>query len=397
MPLTKSELLMERARNLAPVLRERAAETDRLGRLPDATIADLISTDLLKCLTPERFGGYGLDWRVSARVVQEVASGCGSSGWVLNAYCCTAWLISLFPLATQELIFGGKGYVLGPCPLNARLGQARKVEGGYRISARAAFASGIYHSEWAVACATVERDPASSTDHVGPTAIFFAVPRSDYEFDPSGWSVLGARGTGSSTLVMNDVLVPDSRVLDNDDVLNGTTPGAALHRSPVYKTPMVPCILLATAASLVGVAEDSVAAFREQVRSRVFALSGDSQLQTTAAQMRLADAASNADAAALILAASLEEMTRYMEDGAIPPDARAKYRLRGAFVASLCRSAVDFVKDGSGATALKNGTRIQRAFRDVHMMSGNHGLQSDSVRELYGRFALGLPYTAGDI
>jgi len=209
--------------------------------------------------------------------------------------------------------------------------------------------------------------------------------------------VLGVRGTGSSTLVMRDVFVPDARVLDHEDVFNGTTPGAALHGAQLYKTPMVPCIVLATAASLVGVAQDAVAAFEEQIRSRIFALTGESQLQTVSAQIRLADAAANADSASLILQSSLEDMTRHMQAGTLPLAARAKYRLRAAFLAGLCRRAVDFVKDGAGATALKNGSRIQRTFRDIHMMSGNHGFQLDSVRELYGRFALGLPYSAADI
>src|ERR1044071_3963039 len=63
-----AEALIERARSLVPALRQRAAQTQELRKLPDETIADYKRFELLRCLQPTMFGGYGSDYRVFSRM-----------------------------------------------------------------------------------------------------------------------------------------------------------------------------------------------------------------------------------------------------------------------------------------------------------------------------------------
>ncbi len=73
------ETMLQRARDLVPVLRERAAETERLRRIPDATIGDLHDNGLLRILQPARVGGGEFDYGLMVEVSAELGRGCGST------------------------------------------------------------------------------------------------------------------------------------------------------------------------------------------------------------------------------------------------------------------------------------------------------------------------------
>ena len=72
------------ARALAPVLRERAVETDALRRLPDENAADMKAAGLFRVIQPARCGGWQMDFHAHLDVVAEIAAGCGASGWCLG-------------------------------------------------------------------------------------------------------------------------------------------------------------------------------------------------------------------------------------------------------------------------------------------------------------------------
>jgi 3-hydroxy-9,10-secoandrosta-1,3,5(10)-triene-9,17-dione monooxygenase len=77
--------IVQRARDMVPVLRERQAECEALGRIPQATNDEFVSAGFYRILQPRRFGGYEFDMSTFARVMIEVSRGCPSSGWVLGA------------------------------------------------------------------------------------------------------------------------------------------------------------------------------------------------------------------------------------------------------------------------------------------------------------------------
>ena len=63
--------LVGRARDLVPVLRERAQKTKELRQIPEETMRDLEDAGLLRCLRPERVGGYELDYGCQAFIAPE--------------------------------------------------------------------------------------------------------------------------------------------------------------------------------------------------------------------------------------------------------------------------------------------------------------------------------------
>ena len=94
--------LLERARCLAPVFKERAIEAEKERHVPLQTVQDLIESGILRIIIPQRFGGYQLDWETLMGALMELAKGDGSQAWVAAVYSIHALDISMFPEKTQR-------------------------------------------------------------------------------------------------------------------------------------------------------------------------------------------------------------------------------------------------------------------------------------------------------
>src|SRR5215469_14237054 len=136
-PMTPGEYL-GRVRALLPAVRERAAQAERLRRLPDETFADFQEAGLFRALQPKHYGGYELDPDVFYRAVTEVGTACGSSAWILGVIGVHNWHLAIFPPQAQEDVWGEDSSVQLSTSL-APTGTVERVEGGFRISGRWSF------------------------------------------------------------------------------------------------------------------------------------------------------------------------------------------------------------------------------------------------------------------
>src|SRR4029077_10706155 len=140
--------LLARAEALIPVLRERAPHAEELRRLPDETIADLHSTGLFRMLQPARVGGSELPYRALFELTAVIGQGCGSTAWVLANLAAHHWLLAMWHPEAQDEIWGESPDSLISSTLIFARGRARRVEGGYRLSGRWPFSSGVDPSTW---------------------------------------------------------------------------------------------------------------------------------------------------------------------------------------------------------------------------------------------------------
>src|SRR5256886_1641740 len=142
------EELLARAEGLIPVLRERASRAEQLRRLPDETIADLHSSGLFRMLQPARVGGSELPLRAIFELTAVIGRGCGSTAWVLANLAAHHWLLGMWHPEAQNEIWGESPDSLVSSALIFARGRARPVPGGYRLSGRWPFSSGIDPSIW---------------------------------------------------------------------------------------------------------------------------------------------------------------------------------------------------------------------------------------------------------
>ncbi|MFD4509356.1 hypothetical protein [Streptomyces sp. NPDC058457] len=137
--------LLAAAEKLVPMLREQAVEAERIGRLTDPVIDAFRDAGFFTAMRPPETGGAAIGFGTFVDLVQTLARGDASAGWVGAFLISHNWLLTRLNARAQEEIFadGGPGLAAAAA---APPGTAEPVEGGYRVTGRWRFASGIMHS-----------------------------------------------------------------------------------------------------------------------------------------------------------------------------------------------------------------------------------------------------------
>jgi 3-hydroxy-9,10-secoandrosta-1,3,5(10)-triene-9,17-dione monooxygenase len=372
--LSSYEEALNVARELGPRLKARIPEAEGLRRLPDDTVADLLGSGLCGVMKPGRFGGSELGAETLIDASVELASHCASSGWVYMLWAAHMWLLALWPPAVQEKMFANPAMVASSVVSTA--GQVDRVDGGYRWTGRGFFSSGVDHCQWLTAAINV-RDAVTGVEG----RKWFLIPRADFAIIDD-WHVVGLRGTGSKTLVMTDVFIPDERVLDDADIQRGASPGRAVNPHPMYGAISQANFTAAMAAPAIGAARGLLAAYAEKLRRKAGT--------ATTSMARYAAASAQVDA---VHALTLQNARRYsrLPAAAVGPDGRAKCRRDYAYAAQQSRKAANTVYEECGGSGLAESSDLQRIWRDANAAAAHHGLTWDWQADLWTRAAFGLP------
>lgn len=375
-PSVSAETLLQRARDLVPVLKQRARQAEELRHIPEETIRDLKDAGLFQIPTPAMFGGNGHEIDLMFRVAMEVGRGCGSTGWCYSVLSIHNWMIGHWPMALQEEYFA-----TGPDTLSsssfAPIGKLTPVEGGYRLSGHWEFSSGADAGTWALVGAMSPQGPA-----------FMMVPQPDYAILHDTWHVSGMQGTGSKDIVVEDAFVPAHRLLP---VANfGPDSGMAdVHGRDSYRFPAMAMLSYTLCSPLVGIAQGALDNFIE----RMTGTTGPGRTAESAyIQIRVAESSVEVDTARLIV----EHDTRQVIERAAAGETLTeldthRYRRNVNYVSRLCCAAVDRLFEASGGRSLWDTDAMQRFHRDVHAGAHQTALFWDPVAEAYGRAVLGLP------
>jgi len=374
------EEAIERARALLPRIAERARMTEEDRVVPAATIAELTAAGLLNLVTPRIFGGAELGFADLVRVTAELASACGSTGWVYGVLAGHSWLLNLFPIEAAQEVFGD------PNALTATVfrlgGEVTEVAGGYRlVNGDGRFCSGIDHASWVIVGNAVKRSDGT----VEPR--FFLIPRSDVEI-VDDWFTAGMRGTGSRSIRIKESFIPAYRSCSLKDMLEGTAPGAAAHRRALYRMPFADVAPFSIIGAPLGIARGAIRSFAASLEK---GLSGKEELQIaeqSASFARLAEASADIDAAFALV---VEDAARIdTAEAALPPLERARIPRDWAYAAQKSRYAVTRLFEASGGSGIYDGSTIQRMWRDVNGAAQHFAFGWDSAMTSFGRAAAGL-------
>ncbi|HKS89195.1 MAG TPA: acyl-CoA dehydrogenase family protein [Stellaceae bacterium] len=377
--------LMARAEALVPVLRERAGRAEELRRLPDETIADLHKSGLFRILQPKRVGGSELPFRAIVELVSVIGRGCGSTAWVLANLAAHHWLLGMWPKEAQDEVWGESPDNLIGSALIFPRGRARPVEGGYRLSGRWPFSSGVDPAAWNLIGAIVNDEESGGSE---PRILL--LPARDYTIIDT-WHVIGLAGTGSKDVAVEDVFVPEYRTLAVKQIVGGPNPGSAVNPAVLYQLPAVSLFAFCIAGVSLGIAQGAIEYFTQTMRTRTSYYTGRNLADFVTLQIHLGEATAIADAAQAVILGDCDEATRIVAEGRLPSlEQRARYRRDGAYAATLCTKAVDVLFQATGGGAIYARNPLQRAFRDVHAANAHYVLNWDINGAMYGRVALGL-------
>ncbi|WP_280186574.1 MULTISPECIES: 3-hydroxy-9,10-secoandrosta-1,3,5(10)-triene-9,17-dione monooxygenase oxygenase subunit [Nocardia] len=379
----------ERVEALWPTLRERAQEAEDLRRIPDESMKALQETGFFRLLQPKQWGGHAADPVVFYDTVRKIASACGSTGWVAGIVGVHNWHLALFAQQAQEDVWGEDTEVRISSSY-APMGAGTVVDGGYLVNGAWAWSSGCDHATWAVLGGPVIKD--------GKPVDFgsFLIPRDDYRIDDV-WNVVGLRGTGSNTVVVKDVFVPSHRFLSFRAMSELKSPGLERNTDPVYKMPWGTIHPTTISTPIVGMAYGAYQAHVEHQGKRVrAAYAGEKAKDDPFAKVRIAEAASDIDAAWRQLSGNVaDEYALLVAGEEIPFDLRVRARRDQVRATGRSIAAIDKLFESSGATALSNGTPLQRFWRDAHAGRVHAANDPERAYLMYGTHEFGLPVTDG--
>ncbi len=378
------QALRERARAMVPVLRERADACEQARQVPAETIKDMADAGFFRILQPKRWGGYELDPQDFYDVQIIVAQGCMSSAWCLGVIAIHNWQLALFDDRAAQDVWGEDDSTLISSSYMPVGKVTREDDEHLRLSGSWGFSSGSDHCDWVFLGAMVPGEPGSP-----PDMRTFLVPRSDYKI-VDDWHVMGLKGTGSKTIVVENALVPEYRTHKASDGFTCINPGNAVNTGNLYKLPFGQMFVRAVSTAAIGALQGAIDTFVENTAKRVGKNDGKSAGEDPSAQMALANAGSIVEELTMVLHRNFERQLAALDGGAeITIEDRVKMRWDSANVPQRCIEGIDPLFAMAGGSGIYNGNALQRAFLDIHASRAHTANNPDKYGRNWGSVQLG--------
>jgi 3-hydroxy-9,10-secoandrosta-1,3,5(10)-triene-9,17-dione monooxygenase len=387
--LTPSQLIA-RAEALRPHLLELQEDTERRGYPSAATHALLERAGIYRTLQPKCFGGYEFDIATFFKVMIELGRGCPSTAWYASLASGHALVLGIhWPAEGQAELFGAKGdFRANHRP--GMLGVAMPVEGGYLVSGTWDYCSGIPYASHFLGGVSL---PTGET-------ITVAVPRDRFKILDDWGAILGFRGSGSNSVVVNDAFVPAHHTVAanwNDPVRPQETPGYQLHKNPMYLARNQAFYHGELAVSVIGAARAALDEYERIITQRRTRRGAQAiRAETLEFQQYYGLALTLTDSAEALLLRigdTIMECCRRQAAGGEPFSQGEDVRLfsMAQYAARSAADAVELLFRTASSSAAKDGQRMQRYVRDVLVYRGHFNAQYMETASGVARVHLGLP------
>ncbi len=378
--------VVARARALVDELRTRRPETAALARLSPETVAQLEEAGLFALTTPRAYGGQQVSLTTWMEAVTELGRGDGGVAWAVTLLSSCSWIVAaLFPKPIVDEVFSRKNVRIAGV-LSPRNCKTRRTEGGYLVEEGVwSFNSGVYHADWEILGIPF---PDETGKIVGRG--IGIVPISDVTI-LHDWDTIGLRGSGSSSVRMMNVFIPDERIVSMGDAFSGNYRGAFLDQ-PLYRAAFMPVMAIILAFPVLGLGMHMLEHVLRQLPGRSIPYTGYTrQIEAPITHLQLGEAAAKIEAAKLMVAQTCREIDDWAErDEMMPELDRGRARLFTGVADQYVWEAVDLLASAGGGSLARRGNVLNQIWQDVRIAS-MHGIASPNTNiELYGRLLCGL-------
>lgn len=382
--MNKANPLLEDLKSVLPTIAANAAQAEKDRQVPAQNIALLKSIGLHHALQPKKYGGLEISLPQYADCIALLAQACASTAWAMSLLCTHSHQLAMFPAKLQEEVWGQDQDATASSSI-APFGKTREVPGGVMFSGEMGWSSGCDHAEWAI---VGFRRP----NNEGTQDYCFAVlPRQDYQIRDD-WFAVGMCGSGSKTLIVDDVFVPEHRIQKAKDMMEGKSAGFGLYPdSKIFYSPYRPYFASGFSIVALGIAERMLQVFKEKTRNRVRAYTGAAVGAATPALMRLAESTHQVAAARAFLEKTWQAHADHSERHQYPDrDTLAYWRTNQGYATKMCIQAVDRLMEAAGGGAWFESNEMQRLFRDAHLTGAHAYTDYDVCKQILGRELMGL-------
>lgn len=379
-----SDDVISLARGMRDVVGEQAAESERLRTMSPPIVDALWSSGLMTAFNPREAGGVEPSFAEMIETWIEMAWQDGSFGWIGIANFPSAFAAACYlPEAGFAEVFTGNDNHVTMGGQFAPLGQGVIVDGGYRLTGAWSFGSGTGHSQYVAAGFMPMADGAPRMmDNGMPVMMVALVPRDEVTFT-DGWHVQGLKGTGSYDYSVSDVFVPSHRTFElfSRQPLRGSSPAARMGLMAVTAA--------GHAAWALGVAKSMLDDVQNLAATK-FRMSDMAALASRPTfQKELAHHVSAWRAARLLLLDVFGEAEAAAIGDGLTPTNRADLRAAAVYATDVAREAGQWAHLAAGTTSIREGSRLERAFRDIYTGT-QHAFISEKVAMDAAQVWLGL-------
>ena len=362
---------------LAALARSLAPEAEKLRRLPEELVARLRASGLFRAGAPAATGAAEAPPAQTLRLAETVARGDASAGWCVSIAATSSLLGGWLSPAGLTEVFGDAENVAAG--VWAPRGAARRVDGGYRVSGRWSFCSGITHSDYLFGGCVVD---GGGEGHGTPRVL--AMPVGELEIVDT-WRTSGLNATGSHDAVADDVFVPEHRSLW---LFDRPTSEAALYRFPILGF-----FALSIAAAALGNARGAIDDLQELAANKVGLGSSRTLAQRSATWSVVAQNEAALRAARAFYYQAVDDAWRAAQSSAsasVSIELRTAIRLAATHATRTAADVARAMYDLGGGAAIYADSPLQRRFRDAHAATAHFQVNA-ATWELCGRLLLDQP------
>lgn len=378
-----SETPVSAAAGIVDVLSANALESEQLRRLAPASVEAMTDAGMWRVLTAASHGGSEAGLRNQVETLFVLAAADSAAGWVQLVSNAHSWMLGSFPGPCQdEVLATGPDRCL-PGTL-ASQGRATRVDDGWRLEGRWQFASGVDHGDWLLVGAIADELPESPN-----RLLHLMVPKDDLLVDDT-WHTLGLRGTGSKDVVAEQVFVPSYRTMPTKLLFDGESPHGEGGMTFANRLPVLACLSVQLAATVVGMAEGALALHIERTAARREVYTGAKKVDNPGAQMRVAESATEVHLARKLMQDAGDRCDVVGRTGTrLTIDERAELKWHASYAVELARRATERVFASAGGHDIYDDSLLQTRYRDINTASHHAIVDFDGNAQMYGRTQLG--------
>jgi alkylation response protein AidB-like acyl-CoA dehydrogenase len=378
---TNVEDLVGVAKSFAPRIEAARDRSERERSMPGELARALAEAGLFRIWVPRALGGFETDIATNIRIVEEVSRVDGAAGWNVMIAATGGMFAAYLPPDAGREIYGDSNVITAGAI--APKGRAVPEGNGYRVSGRWPLASGCHNAAWLGGGSFIFENEAPRLASNGiPDLHFFFFPKEEVTILDT-WYSGGLRGTGSHDIEVQDAFVPADRtfsIVESKPFYDGT----------LYRSSIISIFGMPLAAVALGIARAAIDDFIELAGGKTPAMTAALLRDRPTVQAQVGEAeALLRSARSFLLDAAAASWEQMLKGGPLTEEQEAVNRLAGTYTARSCARAVDLVHDLAGATSVYESSKLERCFRDVHVVT-QHIIVGQSWYERTGKYFLGL-------
>ena len=365
------DTLMESAKRIGKAAEEEALQADLDSTLSERIVNIIREEGINKLILPKRYGGPQINFTTFADMVKQVGYYNLSAAWLTYFYSLhNAW-VAYLPVNRQQEIINSGGLL---ADIFAPVGKIKKVDGGFMLSGKYNYVSGIKYAGWVGLGAMYQKEENNE-----PAMIGLIVNTANIKIIED-WNSLGLRGSGSNSVIVEDLFVPDDMIIDLTEMGRNSLPSCEDYYEDYlyYNTPFHPAFYVGFPAMSLGAAERVLDEFKNSTKGRV-RFSGEQEMASPRSQRVMASLTIKLRSAQSLM----ETYINMLEADQIyhPSEFKA---IRSEIIQHCVDIAVKCLLT-RGASALAKGSPIEMMVRDL-LAIGTHvtSLYEDAI-EAYGK------------